>query len=76
MEAALRTVYELVTGREVPFENLNIEPCRGFEGSKQKLLLNLKTVLMIINSLKVLKLNFWLRMVLQMQKSYGNVKTR
>ncbi len=35
MEAALRTVYELVTGRQVPFENLNIEPCRGFEGIKQ-----------------------------------------
>lgn len=35
MEAALRTVYELVTGREVPFENLVIEPCRGFEGIKQ-----------------------------------------
>jgi iron only hydrogenase large subunit-like protein len=35
MEAALRTVYELVTGREVPFKNLNIEPCRGFDGVKQ-----------------------------------------
>jgi len=35
MEAALRTVYELVTGREVPFKNLAIEPCRGFEGIKQ-----------------------------------------
>jgi NADH-quinone oxidoreductase subunit G/[NiFe] hydrogenase diaphorase moiety small subunit len=35
MEAALRTVYELVTGREVPFENLRITPCRGFEGVKQ-----------------------------------------
>lgn len=35
MEAALRTVYELVTGREVPFNNLNIEACRGFEGIKQ-----------------------------------------
>ena len=35
MEAALRTVYELVTGREVPFKNLNIEPCRGFDGIKQ-----------------------------------------
>jgi NADH-quinone oxidoreductase subunit G/[NiFe] hydrogenase diaphorase moiety small subunit len=35
MEAALRTVYELVTGREVPFENLVIEPCRGFKGIKQ-----------------------------------------
>lgn len=35
MEAALRTAYELVTGREVPFENLRIEACRGFEGVKQ-----------------------------------------
>jgi len=35
MEAALRTVYELVTGRVVPFQNLNIEPCRGFDGVKQ-----------------------------------------
>jgi iron-only hydrogenase group A len=35
MEAALRTVYELVTGRPVPFTNLNIKPCRGFEGVKQ-----------------------------------------
>ncbi|RJP61063.1 MAG: hydrogenase [Ignavibacteriales bacterium] len=35
MEAALRTVYELVTGRQVPFENLNITPCRGMEGIKQ-----------------------------------------
>ncbi len=35
MEAALRTVYELVTGRPVPFENLEIEPCRGFDGVKQ-----------------------------------------
>ena len=35
MEAALRTAYELITGREVPFNNLKIEPCRGFEGIKQ-----------------------------------------
>jgi len=35
MEAALRTVYELTTGREVPFKNLDILPCRGFEGVKQ-----------------------------------------
>lgn len=35
MEAALRTAYELVTGREVPFENLNIHPCRGMEGVKE-----------------------------------------
>ncbi len=35
MEAALRTAYEIVTGREVPFTNLDIQPCRGFEGIKQ-----------------------------------------
>ncbi len=35
MEAALRSVYEIVTGREVPFENLKIEACRGFEGVRQ-----------------------------------------
>ncbi|OPY67411.1 MAG: NADP-reducing hydrogenase subunit HndC [Syntrophorhabdus sp. PtaU1.Bin002] len=34
MEAALRTAYEIVTGREVPFKNLNIEPVRGMEGVK------------------------------------------
>ncbi|MFH1160480.1 MAG: NADH-dependent [FeFe] hydrogenase, group A6 [bacterium] len=32
MEAALRTVYEVVTGREIPFEGLNITPVRGTEG--------------------------------------------
>jgi NADP-reducing hydrogenase subunit HndD len=35
MEAALRTVYEIVTGREVPFGNLNITPVRGMEGVKE-----------------------------------------
>lgn len=35
MEAALRTVYEIVTGRQVPFENLAITPCRGMEGVRQ-----------------------------------------
>jgi NADH-quinone oxidoreductase subunit G/[NiFe] hydrogenase diaphorase moiety small subunit/NADP-reducing hydrogenase subunit HndD len=35
MEAALRTAYEIVTGREVTFENLNITPVRGFEGIRQ-----------------------------------------
>ncbi len=29
MEAALRTVYEVVTGREVPFAHLDITPVRG-----------------------------------------------
>jgi NADP-reducing hydrogenase subunit HndD len=32
MEAALRTAYEIVTGREVPFNDLNITPVRGMEG--------------------------------------------
>lgn len=35
MEAALRTAYEIVTGREVPFENLNITPVRGMKGVKE-----------------------------------------
>ncbi len=35
MEAALRTAYEIVTGREVPFENLNITPVRGIEGIRE-----------------------------------------
>lgn len=34
MEAALRTVYEIITGRAVPFENLNITPVRGMEDLK------------------------------------------
>jgi NADH-quinone oxidoreductase subunit G/[NiFe] hydrogenase diaphorase moiety small subunit/NADP-reducing hydrogenase subunit HndD len=39
MEAALRTAYELVTGREVPFENLNINLVRGMEGVKEATIL-------------------------------------
>ncbi|HDJ34200.1 MAG TPA: 2Fe-2S iron-sulfur cluster binding domain-containing protein [Bacteroidetes bacterium] len=35
MEAALRTAYEIVTGREVPFEGLNITPVRGMEGVRE-----------------------------------------
>ncbi len=31
MEAALRTAYEVVTGREVPFDGLNITPVRGMD---------------------------------------------
>jgi len=34
MEAALRTVYELVTGRELPFDNLHVTPVAGLEGIK------------------------------------------
>jgi NADP-reducing hydrogenase subunit HndD len=35
MEAALRTAYEIVTGSEVPFPNLNITPVRGMDGVKE-----------------------------------------
>ncbi len=34
MEAALRTVYEVVTGRELPFENLHVTPIQGLERIK------------------------------------------
>jgi iron-only hydrogenase group A len=35
MEAAVRTAYEIVTGREMPMENLHIEPLMGLEGVKK-----------------------------------------
>jgi NADP-reducing hydrogenase subunit HndD len=35
MEAALRTAYEIVTGREVPFKDLNITAVRGMEGVRE-----------------------------------------
>lgn len=35
MEAALRTAYEIVTGREVPGENLHVRPVEGLEGIKE-----------------------------------------
>ena len=35
MEAALRTAYEVITGRDVPFKDLNIEPVRGMEGIRE-----------------------------------------
>jgi NADH-quinone oxidoreductase subunit G/[NiFe] hydrogenase diaphorase moiety small subunit/NADP-reducing hydrogenase subunit HndD len=35
MEAALRTAWEVVTGKEIPFEGLNITPVRGMEGIKE-----------------------------------------
>lgn len=35
MEAALRTVHVLVTGRPVPFDKLNITPVRGLESIKE-----------------------------------------
>lgn len=34
MEAAIRTVYEVVTGREIPFEGLHIKPIEGFDRIK------------------------------------------
>jgi len=34
MEAALRTVYELLTGREIPFANLHVTPIKGLEQTK------------------------------------------
>ena len=35
MEAALRTAWELITGRDVPFENLDITPVRGLAGIRE-----------------------------------------
>ncbi|MDR3278888.1 MAG: [FeFe] hydrogenase, group A [Synergistaceae bacterium] len=35
MEAALRTVYELVTGRELPFDKLHVTPIVGFNQVKE-----------------------------------------
>lgn len=35
MEAALRTAYELVTGRAIPVNNLHVEPLAGLEGIKE-----------------------------------------
>jgi iron only hydrogenase large subunit-like protein len=35
MEAALRTAYEVITGRDVPFKNLEILPVRGMNGVKE-----------------------------------------
>ena len=35
MEAALRTVYELITGKELPFENLHVTPIVGLEQVKE-----------------------------------------
>ena len=35
MEATLRTVYEKVTGREIPFENLVVTPVRGLQGVRE-----------------------------------------
>lgn len=35
MEAALRTVFELVTGKELPFDKLHVAPIVGFEQVKE-----------------------------------------
>ncbi|MCK9202834.1 MAG: NADH-dependent [FeFe] hydrogenase, group A6 [Bacteroidales bacterium] len=44
MEAALRTVYEVVTGREVPFDGLNIVPVRGTEGEIREATIRIEKV--------------------------------
>lgn len=44
MEAAIRTVYEIVTGDELPFDNLHVEPIVGLEGIKTAELKIEKTV--------------------------------
>jgi iron-only hydrogenase group A len=35
MEAAVRTAYEIITGNELPMENLHIKPIMGLEGVKK-----------------------------------------
>ncbi len=35
MEAAIRTAYEIVTGTELPLDNLHVEPVMGLEGVKE-----------------------------------------
>jgi len=35
MEAALRTVYEIVSGKPFPFENLHVKPIEGLDGIKE-----------------------------------------
>jgi iron-only hydrogenase group A len=35
MEAAIRTVYEIVTGKPFPLKNLHVEPLMGLEGLKK-----------------------------------------
>ncbi|MBN2320107.1 MAG: iron hydrogenase small subunit [Acidobacteria bacterium] len=35
MEAALRTAYEVITGRTLPFENLHVQPLSGLDGIKE-----------------------------------------
>ncbi|MEW6355912.1 MAG: NADH-dependent [FeFe] hydrogenase, group A6 [Planctomycetota bacterium] len=35
MEAALRTAYEIITGRPLPFDNLHVVPIEGLDGVKE-----------------------------------------
>jgi iron-only hydrogenase group A len=35
MEAALRTAYEIITGKPLPMENLHVKPVSGLEGIKE-----------------------------------------
>jgi len=35
MEAALRTAYEIITGRPLPFDKLHVTPVQGLEGVKE-----------------------------------------
>jgi NADP-reducing hydrogenase subunit HndD len=56
MEAALRTAYEIITGREVPFTNLNIKPVRGMEGVKEATI-KIKNVKQEWNFLEGVELN-------------------
>ena len=35
MESALRTIYDKITGKDIPFENLIVKPVRGMEGVKE-----------------------------------------
>jgi len=44
MEAALRTVYEIVTGKPCPFEQLHVKPIAGLEGIKEASVLIEETV--------------------------------
>jgi len=39
MEAALRTAYEIVTGRQLPMANLHVAPVEGLKGIKEAALL-------------------------------------
>ncbi len=44
MEAALRTAYEIVTGRQLPMENLHVKPVAGLDGIKEASLVITGTV--------------------------------